>query len=127
MRVRSVIASLRPGWSRHRPFALVAAIVRAAVVVFALHVSGAAHLLADVLLEDDMTCADELAHKPHGDSTAPKCPAAQGFACGQGAVTPEAAKLEIQAPQTGDCPFARERDAIPPSIPRPPIERPPRA
>lgn len=125
-----VIPLLRPGWSRGRRArsrALVCTFARIAVLAFVFHVSGAAHLLADVLLDDDMTCVDELARRPFHDSTAPVCPAAEGLGHGHGFVTPAAGAILPAPPDAVEIAHTRASDAEPRSLPPRSIDRPPRA
>lgn len=130
MTLGRVLPSLRPGWSRApraRSRALLFTVARFAVLAFALHLSGAAHLLADVLLDDDMTCVDELAHRPFQGSTAPVCPAAEGLGHGHGFVTPATGAILPVPLASAQIAPTRACDAEPRSLPPRSIDRPPRA
>jgi hypothetical protein len=124
--LRLPIGSFRPGWSRS-PAAAVALVARIALLVFAFHLSGGAHLLADVLLDDDMTCVDELARHAHHGSTAPLCPAAQGLGHGHGFVPPATADVLLAPPVCVDVQRPRRTDGAPPFVLPRTIDRPPRA
>ena len=123
-----VIDSLRPGWSTRpaRRFGLLVALTRFAVLLFALHASGAAHLLADILLDDDMTCVDELARRPHNTLTPPVCPATQSIGHGQAVAPPARADLTIQPSMPTGALRSCVRVCALPSPPDQSIERPPR-
>lgn len=95
------------------------------MLLFVLHVSGVAHLLSDVLLDDDMTCVDEQAHHPQRGSTAPQCPTAEGLGHGQG-FAPPVTDLSITLPEGATVELARPPDARPPLVTPRSIERPPR-
>jgi hypothetical protein len=102
------------------------AVARVAVLAFALHLSGAAHVLADVLFDDDLTCVDELAHDAQRKSPAPRCPASQGIGQGYEVAAPHAIETWV-APAVADrVAGVRQTDLEPPSVPRRAIERPPR-
>lgn len=121
-----VIWSLRPGWSRARSFALVATIARVSVLAFVCHVSGLAHFLSDVLLDDDMTCLDEQAHHPqHG--TVPRCPTAQGVGQGHNFVPPLTGAVSLPPPEEATPARAFADEASPPFVAPGSIERPPRS
>jgi hypothetical protein len=122
------VLSLGAGWSGRRSLRAVrlAVVLRVAVVLFAFHASGAAHLLADVLLEEDMTCVDELARKPH-DGLAPSCPATQSMAHGQAFVPPDATALAIHSPAAEQELLPRTSCASMPLLPPSSIDRPPRS
>ncbi len=122
----ALIALLRPGWSMRR-FGLLGTAARLIMFAFVFHVSGVAHFVADVLLEDDMTCADELAHHPHKGSAAPQCPASQGVGHGQGVTPPSGSVLPVAPPSPERPGSARDVETEPSSAPNCSIERPPRA
>ena len=122
----SLLESLRPGWCRRR-FRVTGLLARLLVLAFVFHVSGIANFVSDMLLEDDMTCADELAHKSQDGSTAPRCPASQGVGHGQGVTPAESALMPIApaAPERVGCAGGVEIEPWAP--PAQSIERPPRA
>ena len=125
---RWLVDFVRPGWSqrRWRAHRAIALLVRTLIAAFAFHLSGAAHLLADVLLDDDMTCVDELAHKLHNDSTAPRCPTASGVGHGE-RVEPPGPSLTSIAPATEHVlAWFPDDDAEPAWLPPRMLDRPPR-
>lgn len=125
---RVATARFRPGRALvpGAGFRRLAFVTRLALLVFVLHLSGAAHLLADVLLDDDMTCVDELARKAHPDSAPPRCPTAQGLGHGHGFAPAAAGAVLLPPPECVEIAGAFAADATLPMVLPPSIERPPR-
>ena len=102
--------------------------LRAFIVLFALHLSGAAHFVADAW--EHVDCSAECGHEATSDDDEQDCPPGcpSCHACShRQAVAPSAIAAPIGAPMVVESVFVHATPTHPPRGERTSIDRPPRA